>query len=457
MKKIIPVLTLGTILSSSIVLVSCGLQRGENYSHYGDVQVITDTGSVEDKSFNESGYQAATAFSNILCAQKPDGKVYTHGYSQPQYKTENSIQKSYISSIKNGSKILLLPGFLHQNTGHSEDFAIKNHTKYPDAKYIVVDAIPSKYDDQKLALKGWYKLNFAAEESGFLSAIYAGIYFIKKEDFTEAEVKLATYGGLQIDGVTPFMDGWLQGINWFNKNRTPEINRPIKPIFAYGEKASEHDFTQGFAPGLATSLSKDYIKQGANVIMPIAGPQTGDTIGVIASEKKQGKVYVIAPDTDQSATYDPKYLMGTAIKGVYAASLYALTAITKNPGLKPFKLFKTSDMNDANFEGWSEFIKKTRNKLSIAKENDYSIKSKTMVTGFLPSEWLTKDYKLKRPVEVNDDILNMDQNDLYIKAKQFMNTGAVLRRLTEESSVANANAQETFKKYGGFASKKEGE
>src|SRR5699024_10623698 len=62
-------------------------------------------------------------------------------------------------------------------------------------------------------------------------------------------------------------------------------------------------FTNSFSQGDGKTISDHLIDDGAQVIFPVAGPQTLDTLGEIKDKGLAGKVFVDGVDTDQILSY----------------------------------------------------------------------------------------------------------------------------------------------------------
>ena len=433
-------------LSSSILVVapiatvvSCGVDYGKNYKYYGDIQVITDAGSVQDKSFNQSAFEAAENYTYLPGVHK------TFGFSQPRHSTTTLLQKAYLSALVEGSRTLILPGFTHSSAtdGDAISFARRMHAEYPKARYISPDGFAPDFavngntdsgNGEKRANKaGFYNLSYASQESGFLAAVYGGIFFNTVKHVTKP-IKAATFGGGLIKyGVTSYMDGYLQGINYFNKNKGT-LPQPIQPIFFEGTKASKKDFTYSFDAGKGTSISQKFIDDGAQMILPVAGPQTGDVIGVIASNSKKGDVFAIGVDVDQSKVYNPDYLMGSAIKGVYISTAFAIEKLKNRTAttIEPFKKFNLKLDDDTEFKKFQDSMKKELIKLGkTPAEAKNIIKS----TGFVPSTALTSNTGA------------IEANAIYTGALAYAKKGKVEPGLTKNSKD---EAKITYDKYGGF-------
>ena len=330
-------LTIGSIaaLTTPIAaVVSCGFDFGSEYTRRGGkVVIITDHSSVFDHAFNEAAKTGVTNWTTISKEK--------WSYIVPSKLNRQIFQKAYREALNNGADTLVLPGYHHAfygegnigaNYGAPDDVTTpwKNEkvdatsgleAKFPHKNFIGIDISDSNSQNNV------YALNFKTSQSGFMAAIYAGMYMNKKDIIIGEKLKFAGYGGLNISTVTPFLDGFLQGANWFNKHK-PLGNswKEMEPVFAEGSKPSSKDFSGGFDPGLATGLSTKYLNKGAQIILSVAGPQSADTVGAIKRFQK-ANTFVIGPDTDQSLIYDPKIVLGSMMKGIADATTDTLNKI----------------------------------------------------------------------------------------------------------------------------------
>lgn len=179
-------------------------------------------------------------------------------------------------------------------------------------------------------------------------------------------------------------------------------------MFMEGNKPSISDFTGGFDPGMATSKVQTMINRGVQMILPVAGPQTGDVTGLIAANKMIGEVFAFGVDTDQSYVYKPETIMGSAVKGVYSGTSYALKALLEDGKTNAFSEF-TYDMKPPaptvdgrmpakttepqNIYDVKKYLFGLRNELMATYEKQGSshtdalakANSRTLPTGFVPS------------------------------------------------------------------------
>jgi basic membrane protein A len=109
--------------------------------------------------------------------------------------------------------------------------------------------------------------------------------------------KVATYGGLKIPPVTIFMDGFADGVAYYNQKKGKNVQ-----VLGWDKAKQDGSFANDFAsPPKGKAISDTLSAQGADVIMPVAG---GTGLGT-AADAAAGKFAAIWVDVDgcQSTTY----------------------------------------------------------------------------------------------------------------------------------------------------------
>ena len=208
-------------------------------------------------------------------------------------------------------------------------------------------------------------------------------------------------------------------------------------LFAGGKKASKKDFTGSFDAGKGTDISTFLINNGAQMILPVAGPQTGDVAGVIASTGHKGDVFTFGVDVDQSKVYNSDYFLGSAIKGIYISNAYALSELEKKHDHLKFEPFNMKFEDDPSFASFTTKLKKKLLKTHSGPDVDVMLKT----TGFAPSSTMPSDLVTK-----------IETKTIYQAAIQFIKDGKVSPLLTAPKTVsANpTNAEKAYKNFGGF-------
>jgi basic membrane protein A len=124
--------------------------------------------------------------------------------------------------------------------------------------------------------------------------------------------KVATWGGLNIPPVTIYMDGFWEGVQYYNQKN----NKSVQVLGWNEKKQKAGTFSQSFTDqNKGKQISSTFIQQGADIIFPVAG---GAGLGAgTAAATTGGKVSVIWVDTDGCVS-------------VAAQCKYFLSSVTKN-------------------------------------------------------------------------------------------------------------------------------
>ena len=96
---------------------------------------------------------------------------------------------------------------------------------------------------------------------------------------------VATFGGQPYPSVTIFMDGFVDGVAKYNKDKGEDVK-----VIGWDKAAQKGSMTESFDEiGTGKTLAEDLINQGADIIMPVAGP-VGE--GALAAAEAAGDVYI---------------------------------------------------------------------------------------------------------------------------------------------------------------------
>ncbi|KAJ3616967.1 hypothetical protein Zmor_008909 [Zophobas morio] len=207
MKKLLSILgAVGIVASSASTVVACGGVKEipfDSYKDdYSDIGLITDTGKTNDKSFNESGYNAGNNFAKQFKADFKEISV-----TQPGSLSE--LSTSYAKSIKSGVNTLILPGFQHQ-------------TYVPKISKLMGEHRSAVFlDGDTNGQNNVIGLNYKSDISGFYAGFASIIEFfnLHADENKNAmnTLKLATFGGIANPvAVTPYMAGFLAAIDAFD-------------------------------------------------------------------------------------------------------------------------------------------------------------------------------------------------------------------------------------------------
>jgi basic membrane protein A len=256
--------------------------------------MVSDSGGFDDKSFNQTSYKGLTDAASALGIQT--GQVESN--SDADY--ANNVQ----SMVDARCNVIVTVGFkLADNT-------LAAAKKNPDLDFAIVDS-----NDPKFAgVKNLKPLVFNTAESSFLAGyLAAGMSQTKK---------VGTFGGLNIPTVTIFMDGFSQGVQYYNSQKGASVQ-----VLGWNAAKQDGQFTGDFEdPKGGANTANNLISQGADIILPVAGPAG---LGALQSAKASGgKVNAIWVDTDgcvSAAQYCPQ-IISSVFKGLDVAVSDAIKA-----------------------------------------------------------------------------------------------------------------------------------
>lgn len=261
--------------------------------------MVSDAGGFDDKSFNQSGYEG-------LQKAKKDLGV--------QVKTVESNKDSDYGPnvnglVKQNCGLIVTVGFnLATTTG---DAAKAN----PDTKFAIVDATAQDKDGKAIEVKNVKPILFNTAE-----AAYLGGYVAAAQSKTG---KVATFGGIKIPSVTIFMDGFVDGVARYNKDN----DKGVKAL-GWNKKSQSGSFTNSFDDvSKGKTLSQGFIDQGADVILPVAGPVGA---GALAAAKTKPGTMVVWVDSDGVETNpDSKSVILTSVVKQIGAAVEDVTKATQ--------------------------------------------------------------------------------------------------------------------------------
>lgn len=245
----------------------------------GKICQVTDVGGIDDRSFN------ATAYAGVERAVEElnvEGK-----FLESQQQTD--YQRNINAFIVDECDLIVTVGFLL-----GEDTAIAAEAN-PDYNFAIVDFAYDPPIDNVLGL------TFQTDEAAFIAGYLAA-------DTTETGI-VATYGGLNIPTVTIFMDGFALGVEYYNEQNDTDVQ-----VLGWDVEAQDGLFTGNFeSTDDGRAFGESLMDEGADVIMPVAGPVG---LGTAAAIQERGGAWLIGVDTDwkQSAPEFEDIILTSVLK-----------------------------------------------------------------------------------------------------------------------------------------------
>ncbi|MBA3782879.1 BMP family ABC transporter substrate-binding protein [Nocardioides sp. InS609-2] len=243
--------------------------------------MVSDSGGFDDKSFNQTSY-------NGLLNAKTDLGVET---GEVESNSDSEYADNIDALVAQGCNSITTVGFL---LGDATEAAAKAN---PEIDFSIVDYAYEKPSDN---LKG---LVFDTAQPAYLAGYLAAAQ-------SESGV-VGTFGGLNIPTVSIFMEGFKQGVEKFNEDNDGAVE-------VVGWDGKDGTFVGGFDDkSKGQSIAEGMIQQGADVIMPVAGPAG---LGGLQAVKDAG-VKGIWVDTDgcESAAEYCDVLLTSVVKGMDVA------------------------------------------------------------------------------------------------------------------------------------------
>jgi basic membrane protein A len=255
-----------------------------------EIGMITDKGTIDDKSFNQGTWEAIEAFA------KANGKTYN--YYQPSEASTDAYLDRIDQAVADGAKIIVTPGFLFE----VPIFIAQD--KYPDVHFVLIDGNPNNGDYtgtfEARTEKNVVGIVFAEEQSAFLAG-YAAV----KEGYT----KLGFLGGQPVPAVVRFGYGFVQGADYAAK----ELGLP--------EVIVNYFYTDGFAATPeAQAMASSWYNDGVEVIFGCGGSVGNSAMAAAEAVDKK----VIGVDVDQSG--ESATVITSAMKDLSYAVTATLTA-----------------------------------------------------------------------------------------------------------------------------------
>ena len=311
-----------------------------------ELALITDTGTIDDKSFNQGAWEGVEAYAvenNI-----------THKFYQPAEKTSQAYLETISLAVEGGAKLVVCPGYLFSEAVYeAQDL-------YPDTAFIILDSTPQNVNGEEKINDNTYGVYYAEEQAGFLAG-YAAV----KDGYK----KLGFMGGIALPAVVRFGYGFIQGAEY----AAEEMN--------ITDLEMKYHYTGNFnATPETQSTAAAWYQSGTEVIFACGGA-VGNSV-MAAAEDASGKV--IGVDVDQSnesasvITSAIKNLSGSVYDGIkefYNGSFPGGEVLTLDASVNGIGLpMETSKFNSFTQEDYEAVYSKIKDgKIKIVKDNETAI------------------------------------------------------------------------------------
>ena len=263
-------LALSLVLAAGTILGACGSsEETNNKDNSGDakeettfkVGMVTDTGGIDDKSFNQSAWEGLQAFGEEKGIEEGnDGYNYLQSNSDADYATNlNTL-------VRNEFDLVFGIGFL------LADSMKEVAEQRPEAKLAIVDSV---VEGDNIA-----SITFKEEQGSFLVGVVAA--------HATKSNKIGFIGGVDSELINKFEVGFIAGVK--------SVKPDAEVLVQYANDFNKAD--------IGKEIANSMYKQNIDVIYHAAGG-TGNGVFTAATEMKQAdpeaNVWVIGVDRDQAA------------------------------------------------------------------------------------------------------------------------------------------------------------
>jgi basic membrane protein A len=286
---------------AALTLAACGQapeeqetsEGGETSAAASDVKacLVSDAGGFDDQSFNQAGFEGLERAESELGVE----------INSIESASDADFAPNIDAMIQDGCTYIIGAGFLLENA--IQEAAEAN----PEVNFGLVDSAFSDDEFNTVEIENGKPLLFNTVEAAFLGGYVAAAM--------SESGKVATYGGLPIPSVQIFMDGYSLGIDQYNTDNGTDVQ-----LLGWDIEAQEGDFTGDFDnQSNGQNLTQTFLSQGADVILPVAGPVG---LGTGAALEAAGSGTMIWVDSDGYLTTDYGSLIVTSVMKEIGASVF---------------------------------------------------------------------------------------------------------------------------------------
>jgi len=250
--------------------------------------MVADDGTIDDRSFNQS------AWDGMQAAAAADPSISVKYLPSPQ-----GTEAEYVANVNTfiGEKCGIIV-----TVGYTMAEATANAAKAnPSDNFAIVD------NPGAPIISNQSSLVYNTVQDGFLGGyLAAGM---------SKTGKVATYGGQELPTVTIYMDGFWDGVAYYNQQHHTKVD-----VLGWDEQTQKGEFTNSFTDETAgQTITQTFIDEGADIIFPVAGDVGLGSLKAVATADQQGQdVNMLWVDTDGcfSLPQDCKYFISSVTKGI---------------------------------------------------------------------------------------------------------------------------------------------
>ncbi len=245
--------------------------------------MVSDSGGFDDKSFNQAGYEGLVEAADALGVDPVT----------VESSADTDFGPNIDQLVAGNCNLIISVGFLLADATKAAAEA------NPDVEFSIIDDSSIEADNVK-------PIVFDTAQAAFLAGYTAASY--------SKSGTVGTFGGMQIPSVTIFMDGFVDGVNYYNQQKGTSVK-----AIGWDVAGQTGVFTGGFAAGVeAKTAAQGLIDQGADVILPVGGPIFLSAGEAIRDSGKEIALIGVDSDNYETATDLKDLFLTSVMKGVKA-------------------------------------------------------------------------------------------------------------------------------------------
>ncbi len=252
-------------------LAGAGYAASGKKSAAGDTCLVTDTGGLNDRSFNQSAYQGLLKGKKDLGVGRARGHVVDRADYIP----------NLLSCVKGGADLTIGVGFLMADAINTVA------TSFPNSKFAIIDYSYADLPGKPANTRG---ILFREQEAGYLSGWLA----VKELMSQKKPLVLGAVGGVKIPPVDRYIAGYQAGAK--------AANAKAKVLYGYSQSFNDQSKCK--------EIALNQIAQGSQVEFAVAG---SCGLGALSAAKDKG-LWGVGVDADQA--YLGPYMLTSAVKRV---------------------------------------------------------------------------------------------------------------------------------------------
>ncbi|MDP5227442.1 MULTISPECIES: BMP family ABC transporter substrate-binding protein [Arthrobacter] len=285
------------VSAAALVLSACGAAPDQKSGSTAGASnykacMVGDTAGFDDQSFNQSSYEG------LQKAEKDLGI----SINKAESKSNNDYEPNLRAMTGAGCNLTITVGFLLGDATKAQAAAT------PDKHFAIIDFA---YDKDIPNVK---PIIYDTAQAAFLAGYLAA--------GTTKTGKVGTFGGMKLPTVTIFMDGFADGVKYYNEKKGKNVQ-----LLGWDKDKQDGSFTNSFdKQDVGKQLTKGLIDGGADIILPVAGQVSKGAGAAVKEAKAAGKDikliwvdsdgYLTAPDYKDLMLSSVMKKMGEAVETV---------------------------------------------------------------------------------------------------------------------------------------------